>query len=258
MKKKIAMIITIFLVVVCLLVCLLYIPYIKNNSIYVIIENNAIWRNTNGKWSNVNSRELKRMSFDKFYFFDRNNYLGESYLNYIDYIEVYDKNYQKVVLGDGALLIKSPIPLKNTKIINYYEDITESESEYIDDILSKYSLKMEDDIEVIKYIVDLNKDGEEDILYNISNFYSDEEEDQAFSIIFAVIGEKTEIIDSVIVDKSEELSVYSTNLRYVIDIDSDDNYEIMVLKSIFGGENDCYDMYKYDYNLGKFIKLIGC
>lgn len=259
MKNKIGITIVFLLLIISLIFSLIYLPYINNNSIYVVVEDKAVWRNIGGKWSNSSIRKLKRMSFNEFYSFDTKGYVGKTYLNYNEQMEVYNNNFEKISLTNGLLSIKTNTGLKNTKVAKFYNDIDDSDYPYIYKVLEKFSIKEELSITALKYTIDLNNDGKEDKIYSISNFYNGEEKDQAYSIIFSVINDNIEIIEKVVVDKNEELKTQTLYLRYIVDVDSDNNYEFIILKTSYGNSQyDCNVMYKYDSNLEKYIKLIGC
>lgn len=247
------------LIIISLVFSFIYIPYVNNNSTYVVVEDNTVWKKTGDKWTTSNIRNLKRLSFDEFYSFNTREYMGKTYLNYTDELEVYDNNFEKISLTNGLLSVKSKNGLKNKKTAKYFDDIDESDHSYIDEVLEKYSITDEGTMTALRYTIDLNNDGNEDIIYSISNFYNDEEKAQAFSIIFSVIDDNIEIINSKIVDASEELKEKALYLRYIADVDSDDNYELIILETAFGDiENDCNEMYKYNNSSNKFVKLIGC
>lgn len=258
-NNKIWIIVIFILIIASFIFSLVYLPYFDNNMIYVVVEDNTVWKSNGKKWSNSSLRKLKRMSFDKFYSFDSKKYIGETYLNYDKELDVYNKNFEKLSLTYGILSIKSNLPLKNTKAVDFYDDIDDSDYPYLEEIFNKYSIDEDGEMTNLKYIVDLNNDGKEDSIYNISNFYNDEEKSQAFSIIFSVINDNIEIIESTIIDASEELKEKNSYLKYIADVDSDGDYEIIILKTSYGNDkNDCNAMYKYDSNSNKYIKLIGC
>lgn len=259
MKNKIGIIVIFILIIVSLIFSLIYLPYIDNNMIYVVVEDNTVWKSNGNKWSNSSLRKLKRMSFDKFYSFDSKEYIGETYLSYDKNLEIYNSNFEEISLTNGLLSIKTSTSLKNTDVAKFYNDIDDSDYPYIEEIFNKYSINEDGEMTILKYIIDLDKDGKEDFVYSISNFYNDEEKSQAFSIIFSVINGNIEIIEDNIVDAEEELKEKALYLKYIVDVDSDDNYEFIILKTSFGNiEGDCNVMYKYDSNSNKYIKLIGC
>lgn len=259
MKNKIGIILIFILIIISFTFSSIYLLNIDNNKIYVVVEDNTIWNSDGKKWSSSNLRKLKRMSFNKFYSFDSNGYIGETYLNYDKSLEVFNNSYEKIPLTNGILSIKTNSSLKNTKVAKFYDDIDDSDYPYIEEVFNKYSIKEDGETTILKYDIDINNDGKEDYIYSISNFYNDEEKIKAFSIIFSVINNKIEIIESTIVDPEDELKEKAIYLRYVVDVDSDDNYEFIILKTSFGNvEGDCNAMYKYDVSSNKYIKLIGC
>lgn len=258
MKNKIGIIIVVLLIIISLIFSLGY-SYTSKNSIYVVVEDKTVWKKSGDKWTNSSLRNLKRMSFDEFSSFDIKEYLGKTYLHYDKQLEVYNKNYEKISVTNGLLSIKTPTELKNTKVAEYDDVLVHEDDEYIKTALEKYSINDVLSLDILKYRIDLNHDGKDDTIYSISNFYNEEEKTQAYSIVFSVINENVEIIEKVLVDASDELKTQALYLRYVVDVDSDDNYEFIILKTSYGNtENDCNVMYKYDNDSNKYVKLIGC
>lgn len=259
MKNKIGIIIIFILITISLFFSLIYLPYIDSNSTYVIVENNTIWKNNNGIWSNSNLRNLKRISFEEFYSFSSEGYIGKTYLDYDNELKIYNSNFEEISLTNGILSVKTNTLLKNTTTAKFYDEIDDADYPYIEEVLNKYSINYDSYMTSLKYTIDLNNDGEEDTIYSISNFYTEEDKAQAFSIIFSVINSNIEIIDYVIVDEKEELKTKASYLRYIADVDYDNNYEFIILKTSYGDvKNDCYIMYKYHSDSNKYIKLIGC
>lgn len=259
MKNKIGIIVIFILIIISFIFSLIYLPYIDNNMLYVVVEDNTVWKSNGKKWSNSNLRKLKRMSFDKFYSFDAKEYIGHTYLDYNKSLDIYNSNFEKVSLTNGLLSIKTNKPIKNKNTAKLYNDIDELDYPYLEQIFNKYSISENEEMTTFKYTIDLNKDGKEDAVYSISNFYNDAEKSKAFSIIFSVINDNIEVIEDNIVDPKDELKDKALYLKYIVDVDSDDNYELIILKTSYGNvKNDCNAMYKYDNNTNKYVKLIGC
>jgi hypothetical protein len=256
MKKNIGIIIVIILILFSFIFSFIIVPYVNNKSVFVIIGDNTIWKKTNDSWKSVSVRSLPKFSYSKVYSYNGSNYIGETYNDYSDDLIVYDKNYEQIELTSELLSIKTSEKLKSTKSV-YNSDEEEWDSEYINKVLEKYSITEE--YEVNKYVIDVNNDGNQDTIFNISNFYLNDEDETSYSIIFSVINDNIDIIDSVIVSKDEELKTQTINLNHVVDLDNDGEYEIIITKASYGNSDDvCNTMYKYDISSNKYIKIIGC
>ena len=258
MKNKMGITIIISLIIISLIFSLGS-SYTNKNSVYVVVEDKTVWKKTGSKWTNSSLRNLKRMSFDEFYSFGIREYLGKTYLHYDKQLEVYDKNYEKIDVTNGLLSIKTPDELKNTKVAEYDDVLVPEDDDYVKKVLEKYSISDIQSLDIFKYRIDIDHDGKNDTVYNINNFYNGEEKNQAYSVVFSVINDNIDVIDKIVVDASDELKSPTLYLRYVVDVDSDDNYEFIILKTSYGNsENDCNVMYKYDNDSNKYVKLIGC
>ncbi len=225
----------------------------------MIIGNSTVWKYKDNKWMESNLNKLKRLSFKEAYVYNGyNQILENAYLNLTkDGLEIYSKNYENIEMNSNVLSVIGP---KKVKVGNLemMDTITEYDEQYINDVLNKYSIDISiNNMLTYKNVIDINNDGNEDYLFNISNFYTEGEKDVAFSIIFCVINNNIKIVDKVIVDVNKELSEKAIYLTNIIDYNEDNIYEIIVNKTRYGDiRNDCHAMYKYVN--GKYEKIIGC
>ena len=78
-----------------------------------------------------------------------------------------------------------------------------------------------------------------------------------FSIIFSVINEQIEIIESKIVDSNKQLEANVKYLKSIIDVDKDGDYELIILNTAYSQPNT-YCMKKYNTKNATFENLIDC
>lgn len=257
MKKSIGIIVIGFLIMISMVFMYIYIPYLRKNSTFVIVNENTIWMKKNDKWKNVSKRHIVRFSYDKLYSFDGSSYIGETYNDYSKNLTIYNKNYEPIILKNQLLSIMSSEKPLSIKILQSATEADELDSINIDNVLNKYSIQS--DYQMTKYLVDIDNDSNLDEIYNITNFYMNDNDSQVFSIVFSVINENIEIIDHVVVSKEEELKEKSININHVVDVDNDKQYEIILSRSSFGDvKNDCNSLYKYNTSKKIYEKIIGC
>lgn len=259
MIKKIGIPVLISLLIIGLCYSLIYVPFINSKNDYVIINDKDIFKITNNKWTKINKRNINRLSFSNSYSLIGDKFIGKTYLNSNkDNFEIYDSAYQKIDATDTLITLNTKKEIEDIKIAKQYNAFDDVDMQNVNNILKRYSLDDESFSVTLKYITDLNNDGEDDIIYSISNFYDQDNRSKAFSLIFSSINNNIEMIDEVIVDSADEYSTSTIYLKSVLDIDQDNNYELIISNASYGNDNNCYSIYRYDTGSNSFEKLIGC
>ncbi len=257
MKKNIGIGIIAILIIISIMFSYIYIPYINKNSVFVIISKNTIWRKTKNDWKSVSIRNLPKFSYKELYSFYGNDYIGKTYNDYSENLNVYNKNFENINLNNELLSIMSNEKIKKMDKVSTSTEADELDLANINNVLKKYSIKS--DYQMTKYLVDIDNDGNLDKIYNITNFYMNENDSNVFSIAFSVMNKNIEIIDYIVAKKEEELKEKTININHVVDIDNDKQYEIIISKSSYGDvKNDCNSLYKYDSSKNAYVKIIGC
>lgn len=257
MKKNIGIIVIGLLIMISMVFMYIYIPYLRKNSTFVIVNDNTIWMQKNEKWKNISKRHIVRFSYDKLYSFDGSSYIGETYNDYSKNLTIYNKNYEPIILKNEILSIMSKEKPINTNENQFLEILGEMDYTSINEILNKYSIK--EKFQIKKYLIDIDNDGNIDGLFSINNFYMNDNDSKVFSIIFSNINGNVEVLDKVIISKDEELKTKSIDINHVIDIDNDKKYEVILSKSSFGNvENDCNELYEFDSVKNAYVRVLGC
>lgn len=209
-----------------------------NNSTNIVIDYNTFWSyDKENKWINNSNKivfgnnkynvyinkEYKglydiELSNDKWYYFDNNNndmdfegslfaYNGSRKISMIDY------SINTIAEDDLNYVIKA-IDDKSINQINL-SDLTVNE----------------------KVLLDLDNDGKNEEIYAISNFFCELCDDvkKFYSIAFIVDNNKITILNKSIGDDYYSMNLYQIN--YIIDLDKDNNYEIVLSKSTAGNNN---------------------
>ncbi len=256
MKKKILYII-LFLILFLFISFIIYSEYSEKNFIYILINNTEIWEKNTKTWKKVNKNKIKKYESEKVNLFIDSQYRGMAYYTYgiEDNINLYDEKFNKITPTDNLVIIKSNNKYSNGNVVETNDLKTD---ENIISVLEKYSLPTSQNLDINKYKVDINNDGESDYLYGISNFFKENENcDKYFSIIFSVINEQIEIIESKIVDSNKQLEANVKYLKSIIDVDKDGDYELIILNTAYSQPNT-YCMKKYNTKNATFENLIDC
>ena len=247
MKKGIIIIISI--VGLYLLLAIFGIDFIDgifNKDIY--IDNNVRWTYKNNQWTtkNYNRSAIIKLRNFKVYKPNTFEYFGKPNLKFQDntwYIKEKGKfnqygNYLIAFRGNGIKLYdyKSEYEIKDKQVIN--------------SILKEVNINGYNELNLEnKIVIDLDNDGREEVIYAISNAYSESIESIRFSVIAVYRNGKYEIIKSLIDNENEVLDVFA-----IMDVDGDKKLEIIVVSEGFSDSGNTYALYALKN--GKYNKLI--
>ena len=223
-KKNNKLIIVLIVVIVLLLCAILLKCFSKTNNKYIVLDDYIIEYNSN-TMNKANYDEVKGYNFRLLY---SNEYIGNYSFDHVD--EKLDRLYFKN--SDGVNIINTPLLGldSNTEIIDYrVEDMTKEDFNLYKSLLSTdINYKLSDLTTSKKYIIN-NKDKEIKV-YIVK--YEGEEEKDDYSMIFVSSDNKTVMLDE---DYPKEerggYEFYSFNVEYVIDLNRDNKYELIVSKS---------------------------
>lgn len=127
----------------------------------------------------------------------------------------------------------------------------------INDSINISNIKITDLIINQKVSLDMDNDGKEEQLYAISNFYCEtcENISEYYSLVFIVDDNKVQLLAQSYTDASNYSSVPIYDINYIIDIDEDNEYEIILSKSTYGNNKTYHDLFIKSKN--KYKKVIS-
>ena len=242
LNKKTIIIVSIIILV--LIICIFVMKNIGNTtSGYIVLDDYIVEYNAD-EYKEANLEEVKDYKFRMIY---DNAYLGDYKYDHKD------ESTNRMIFKDdeGIYALKTPLLGldSNTDLIDFQIE-TMNEDDF-----NLYKSLFEEDINY--KLTDLSY-AEKAIINNngiIINIYSvkyeGESEKDDRSILFASIDNETYIIDKDYPVEDETGYVfYSFNVMYVIDINKDNNYELVVAKSHYDVTD--YSIYRLDSN---FLEL---
>lgn len=227
---------------------------LRNESNIVIGYDTFFNYNSETKWQNSNQKIVHGTTM-------YDVYMDKSYKGKYDLELVRDKWYyfdSNDVSTDltGELFAYSG--KRKIELINYnVSSINSGDLKYLNNILSSdinVSEVMLSDLTVNQKItIDVDSDGKYEYLYAISNFYCETclNTDNLFSVVFLVDGE-----DVFLLNKSyngDEYSLPLYEIAYIIDIDDNKDYQIILSRSTNGNNKIYHDMY---FRTKKGYKLV--
>ena len=247
MKKGIIIIISILAVYLLLAVFGIdFIDGLFNKDIY--IDNNVRWTYKNKEWQTIkyNNNAIIKLRNFKVYLPNTFEYVGKPSLKFQDnqwYIKKKGKynsygNYLIAYRGNGM------------KLYSYKAEYQINDKQAINNVLREANISSYNELNLEnKVVIDLDNDGRDEVIYAISNAYSESNESIRFSIIAVYRNGKYEIIKSLIDNESELLNVFT-----VMDVDGDKNLEIIIVSEGYSDSGNTYSMYALKN--GKYNKLI--
>lgn len=210
----------------------------------MIIDNISTWKYYDNKWYNIDD-----YSDGKFSVYINNDYYGMYIIKKTDEYNLYD-NENKLVSYNGSLLaISSNFDIKPKSYI--LQKINDEDIIDINNMLHS-SFKYNDFLVKEHVIVDLNNNGEEDIIINVSNLDAENEQETYLNFIYIKLDNgEIQVLKKDIVEAKDALNAPRYNIKYVIDNNNTYN-SIIIHKRYFSyageAKNILYESHNGIYN----------
>lgn len=210
----------------------------------IIVGNNTIWNYNNQHWLNVsNTREIEKINWQEFNVYSNNEKLGKYYLWYSDKWYLFDKEKNAINYDGELLAYQANYDIDVLKFTE--EEITDNT--YVDYVLKENNLDIDSKFTAsYKVNFDVDKDGENEELYLISNaFPLDFEPEKIFSIVFMI---KDDYVYYLYNDISSNTSFNGCKpyFKSILDVDSDNTYEIIVSCAHYSNSMEIDMLYKLE------------
>lgn len=218
----------------------------------ILLNPNTVFEYSNKRWIKVNDSYINDYNWKEFDVFLDSEYKGKQLVWLDDQWYIFDKNKNAINYTEKFIGVKANYEIK----VKDFEVISDAQSDYAYELLSKYNLPASSELTVNdKVVVDIDNDGEDEEIYLISNtFPMDTEPDTIFSSVFMIKNNQKYII----YEDSENGNAYNGCLPYInsiLDADNDNNYEIVLTCSRYSAQEPINTLYKF-YKT-KFNKLIS-
>lgn len=243
MKK----IIVILLIVIAYVMIALGMEYYVGNDIYLLIGKSVRFHYSNGNWVN----DVDKQSYNKFQIYNINDYkkIGTHDIKYSN--GWYAKVGGKYSLVDGVLMFKG----KGNLNFLPYEVNGKLNPNEVKSILSKNGLPTKN-YNGYYIEVDIDNDGKKEKIYSLRNYYNGMYIDSDIYYSLIVIVDEHDVT-KIILDKSVKQLGWTNEISYIVDVDNDNKYEILVGKSDIELDNDNIKLEMYGLKDGKYVKLVG-
>ncbi len=203
----------------------------------------------------TNTDILEEEEKQEFIVYQNNQYLGEYKVDYINKWNFFDANNQWVNIQDSFIAGS-----KNTElVIKEYETRTMNQEETVllNKILKENNINTYsslDQNEVLEY--DFDKDGNKDKIILASNVTEESEDKQLFTIVIAVVKNKTSILHIDVYGQYENYLVPAYNIKNIINLFNNKEDYFVLLKGYFSevGEPTSYI---YKVNNKTFASIVS-
>lgn len=219
---------------------------------YVMIDS-YVMLSINNNRINFSDYDNEDVLKSKFNIYSDGNYFGKYYIrNLPTGLKIIDGS-NNFIKNDGYLIGDTSNDSIRVSKINV-EDAMISDYIFANDVLKDAGVSIgfnSSNSSFVKYRADYNNDGYDEYIYSISNMFSSDS--VGYSILFTVIDNEYKIISKDVDNSSDG---YEISIVGILDINNDNQLDIVVAKSKFGHDIECYEIYKSD-NM-KFKKIKGC
>jgi len=218
----------------------------KNIPQYVLIDQFHYWKYINNKWINIDSindfetveKEINWNEYDV--------YINNQYYNTFDYVLMnyeefyFDDDIKSHEITQDKLLLNhdSYLKLKNFSTQSFFDE----DVEIVSNFMNRYNYSVGDVAVKNKYVID-----DDNVIYILSN-YREYSRDDIFYLVFYRRNNRNYLL----VNNDDANNILYYDLFSVLD--TKNKYDNIILS--YGCEDSvCYDM--YEYNKGKYVKVIG-
>lgn len=221
--------------------------YYVGNNIYLFMGKNVRFHYSNGTWTNDDNKS----SYNKFQIYNimNNKKIGTYDIKYDD--GWYARSKGRYTSVEGVIMYKG----KGKLNIISYEEKGKLDNGEVAKILKKFNLPTKN-YNGYYIEIDVDNDGNKEKIYALKNYYSGMyfKETSYYSGIFIIKGSS---IKEIVLDKSSKQLDYTNEITYIMDVDNDDMFEILISRSDIDIANKNINMKMYGLIDGEYVKLVG-
>ncbi|MBP3800254.1 MAG: hypothetical protein ILA19_04675 [Bacilli bacterium] len=265
-NEKVTIYLAIFFILFLVVIVLLYVFGVIGKgapTVDVVLNREYMITYKKDKWEKVLSKDYENYNWNKFGVYEEGQKKGTYSLYTPDgdfyLFKVKNNSRTPIETLENSLYLGGR---KDSKFIEFgREELSDSDKEYVKSILRKNNISETDlDNYILGYkiIQDFDNDDKKEIMYIVSNMFSMNVNDTAYSFIFVKDGEKNNIIYKKILDAPNRFSGCYAYLLGLVKIDGDDYTQIITsCKSYSVSNNNEYGIYRNrnnNYELLLYIK----
>lgn len=191
------------------------------------------------KWTRITGK-LNKLETD-YDVYDENGYLGNYNLSYLAKANrwyVYNDKMSEVDKIGQIIGIKSNMEYNMIKFTK--QEFIDSDIQYIKNILSRNKMDIDTSLANNTLLsVDLNNDKRDDKIIISNLFQNIDKNNNAYSIIVAVIDQEVYNLYYSAKEKDDNYIVMHGNIKSIFDFKKDGNAELIITANSFGQANSC-------------------
>ncbi len=264
-NEKVSIYLAIFFVLVLVVILVLYFLGIIGHgvaSVDVVLNKEKVVSYSKNKWKQVLPNKYSDYDWKKFTVYEEGKEKGV-YSLYRGEKEFYLFK-QKGEQREPVFVTEDSIYVGGRKKSDFIEfdkkDITSEDEKYIKEVLRGNKVSVNDLSNYIrgyKVISDFDNDNKKETMYVISNIFSHNVIDTAYSIIFIKDGNKTSYIYKEIIPADNRYAKCSASLLGLLKVDGKNNLQILTKCSYYSYSDDTeYGIYQNRYNTYELLLYI--
>lgn len=252
-KKKIIIVVSILLVYFLIMMIFFGFDSLKKKVYHleVLIAPNTYLKYERGVWKDVKKNETELLG-QTYKIYDNHKFLYNGILQYTDENwYAFNENRKPLSLPENFFAYRGNLKMD---VIDYNSiNMSNIEIEEASSILKQHNITFEPEFtKNLKIEIDLDYDGEREIIYIISNALGMEEQSIYFSIAYIKNSGNIEVL---IDDVSNDMyQVPSLNIKEIVDINQDKVYELIFEKIYFDQKGTCHEIFEYEKESYKSVK----
>lgn len=251
LDKSAKTLIIIFIVYLIIMVAIFLPGYLNRRGKLYIVTDNVRIKYDNGKWIKLKRNDEYKLK--EFEIYEDGNHIGKYKLVDTNKIHLYE-NGKEYVYNGNIFAYNGSISL-DVYDTEFLDSITDEDKQIIDQALTSLDISTNYELNYIeKKNIDVDNDGNIDTIYCINNYYSEDENNQKFSIVFIYKNNKINIIDKQITDVNgiEDSKIFYINK--ILDVKKDNKLELLYSSNYPNGSTSSECTNLYNLNKNKKIK----
>ncbi len=239
-------IVLILLILYVVLMAVIFGPslFISHEEIYLLVGSTAKWKYDGEKWSDIEEGEKNLYSWEAYdVYIDQKKFGNYQVVFSENKWYLFDSSKQPVNYNGAFLGVKTKGKYQVASFVK--EDFEESDATYLNEVYEKHHLKPNQPYtEGYKVSFDLDQDEEEETLYVVTNQFPDTFAPATiFNFVFVVDNENIKMIYEQTGSFTKMYDYCKIRLDYLIDVDHNGKYEIILNCGYFSTMGNCTSMY---------------
>lgn len=253
-NEKVGIYIIVTLVIILVIVLVLYKLNIfgrKPDEANLVVDDTVMFKYSKKKWSIVNKNLYEDYNWNKYKIYSNNDYYGKKQVvNMVDKWYIFETDRKPVNIPDNRLYLGGKI---NTKLFKFESNnFDNKDMTYVHKILDNYKVSRSDQNNYTygyKVVFDFDNDNSDEILYVVSNMFSEGDFDKSYSFMFIRDGTKTKMIYNKVEGQDMNLKGCYFHLFSIVKVDGINNYQLLTTCSHYSASNENeYGLYQYENN----------